>query len=161
LRKELPVLESIGTTKLTFNSTLSKSKMEQNEMIILFNGETVTNSTGTGSRPLQGQSNMIINTELSFTTHHNFQIAAAFNNFSKRLVSLGSGNVADEYEYPFPSLNLTARKNFESFSVKIKLINLLDSSIRFGQIEPGGKLRLTNTYQPGRQISINVEYQYK
>ncbi|MFQ6677988.1 MAG: carboxypeptidase-like regulatory domain-containing protein [Fidelibacterota bacterium] len=160
IRKHLPVLQSLGRMMIVFNSTWSESRVDQNKEITLFNGETITNSARSGDRPLQGQSNFLANTEVNFRTDNNLRIAAAFNIFSRRLVALGSGNVTDVYEYPFPSLNLTVGKTLKNYLVTIKVKNILNSSIRFGQSEPGGNLKLTRSYRPGQSISIGVGYDF-
>jgi len=161
IRKRLPVVESRGRMMLIFNTTWSESRVDQNQRITLFNGETITNSAHSLlDRPLQGQSNFLVNTEVNFLTNNNLRMAVAFNTFSKRLVALGSGNVADVYEYPFPSLNVTMTKTLANYSVTLKMKNLLNSSIRFGQLEPGGILKLTESYQPGQSISIGIGYDF-
>lgn len=160
IRKHISVLQSLGRMMIVFNSTWSKSRVDQNKEITLFNGETITNSARSGDRPLQGQSNLLVNTEANFKTHNNLRIAAAFNIFSKRLVALGSGNVTDVYEYPFPSLNLTVGKTLKNYSVTLKVKNILNSAIHYGQLEPGGNLKLTRSYQPGQSISLGVGYDF-
>ncbi|NOZ07895.1 MAG: TonB-dependent receptor plug domain-containing protein [FCB group bacterium] len=160
IRKQLSLLSSLGSMLVVFNSTWSESRVKRNALITLFNGETIANSAHSRARPLQGQSNIIVNTEINFKTYNDLSVSVAFNTYSKRLASLGSGNVADEYEYPFPSLNLTVLKTIKSFSINMKVSNMLNSSIRFGQLEPGGKLKLTRTYQPGQRFSIGAAYDF-
>jgi len=98
---------------------------------------------------------------LDYKTTSGLKTSLAFNTFSKRLNWLGTGDLPDEYEYPFHSLNLSAGKDFNRFNVTFKSKNILDSKVRFGQIEPiTGELKLTRSYSPGPNFSLGIKYKF-
>jgi len=160
LRKHLSTFDSFGKTMIIFNSIWSQSQVDQNEKITLFNGESITNSAHSNHRPLQGQSNFMMNSEINLKTKKDFMLSVALNVFSKRLITIGSGNMTDVYEYPSPSLNATIMKRINDYSITLKLKNIMNSSIRFGQLDPKGKLMLTRIFRPGQSVSLTVGHDF-
>ena len=153
--------ESWGQLGYNLNTTWAKSQVESPQMVELFNGVRVQNSATNRNRPLQGQSEWILNVGLDYKTTSGLKTSLAFNTFSKRLNWLGTGDLPDEYEYPFHSLNLSAGKDFNRFNVTFKSKNILDSKVRFGQIEPiTGELKLTRSYSPGPNFSLGIKYKF-
>ncbi|MCF7796574.1 MAG: carboxypeptidase-like regulatory domain-containing protein [Candidatus Marinimicrobia bacterium] len=153
--------EKWGQFSYTLNTTWSRSSVISPEIVTLFNGVTVQNSAPVRDRPLQGQSEWIFNLGLDYATASGLAATLAYNTFSRRLDWLGTGNRPDGYEYPFHSLNLTAGKSFNRVKMSFKANNILDSSVRFGQIEPAtGELKLTRSYAPGRSFSLGMTYKF-
>jgi outer membrane receptor protein involved in Fe transport len=88
--------------------------------------KTGGNQTST-DRPLQGQSPWVVNAQLSYenpTSRTN--IAALYNVFGPRIVSVGTAGIPDVYEMPVHRLDLVVSQGLgEHFSVRVKGSNLL------------------------------------
>ena len=141
-----------------FNTTLSNSEVEANDMITLFNGVTIQNNSTTLTRPLQGQSNIMVNATLSYIDIKGWNSALAYNTFSKRLSALGSGSIPNEYELPFHSLNVTLNKKIKKMKISAKANNLLNSKVRFGIYGTDNIFYATRQYRPGIGYSLNIQY---
>jgi TonB-dependent receptor len=159
-RKKLPIPLTAGFGNISLNTTLSESEVTVNDTVFLFNGTSYGNSSSTSKRALQGQSRVMFNAAIDYKTPKGYAIALAYNTFSKRINSVGVGEVGDIFEFPFHSLNMTAGKSIGSFKVSMKINNLLNSSVRFGHIEEAtGDLKLRKIYSPGLSYSLGVKYQ--
>lgn len=161
-RNRLPIVdETKGKVLMIFNTTLSQSEVEADDEITLFNGVTISNNSTTLKRPLQGQSDIMINGSLSYTGITGWKAAVSYNTFSKRLSALGSGDIPNEYELPFHSLNLTFGKRFGSFKVDAKVSNILNSQVRYGLYDDDNVFHASRQYAPGLGYSIKVKYVFK
>lgn len=146
-----------GKVMIIFNSTLARSQVRSHETIRLFTGAETPNNAQSLIRPLQGQSDIMMNVSLNYHGLNGFSGSLSFNTFSPRLNALGSGDVPDEYEFPFHSLNLTLNKSYGSINLSIKVKNMLNSAIRFG-FEKGGRTYITDQYYPGMGAGISLSY---
>ncbi|MDD3807159.1 MAG: TonB-dependent receptor, partial [Candidatus Marinimicrobia bacterium] len=157
-RSYMPILPvDKGKIMVIFNVTLSQSQVKSPEKIQLFTGATTLNHSQTLKRPLQGQSNIILNASLNYTGLQGISSSISYNAFSPRLYALGSGDAPNEYEYPFHSLNLTISKTFGALNVSLKMKNLLNSEMKFG-FNKDGKRYITNQYHPGIGASVSLSY---
>ena len=160
LRKKLPIPLTSGFGSISLNATISESQVTVNDTVYLFNGTSYANSSSTKKRPLQGQSRAMFNASIDYRTPGGYSLALAYNTFTKRINSVGVGEVGDIFEFPFHSLNLTAGKSLGSFNLSLKMNNILDSDVRFGHIEEAtGDLKLRKVYSPGLSFSLGVKYQ--
>lgn len=159
-RKKLPIPLTMGFGSISMNSTISHSEVTVKDTVFLFNGTSYANSASTSQRPLQGQSRVMFNASIDYRSPGAYTVALAYNSFTKRINSVGVGDVGDIYEFPFHSLNMTAGKKFGSFKVSAKINNILNSKVRFGHIESSsGDLKLRKVYSPGLSFSLGVKYQ--
>ena len=160
VRKKLPIPLTMGFGSISMNSTISHSEVTVKDTVFLFNGTSYANSASTTQRPLQGQSRVMFNASIDYRSPNAYTITLAYNSFTKRINSVGVGEVGDIYEFPFHSLNMTAGKKFGSFKVSGKINNILNSNVRFGHIESStGDLKLRKVYSPGLSFSLGVKYQ--
>lgn len=158
-RKSLPfVNHTKGKLMLMVNGTFSLSQVEADDMITLFNGVQIANSSTTLTRPLQGQSNIMANATLSYSNIYGWNAALAYNSFSKRLSALGSGSVPNEYELPYHSMNVTISKKMNALKISLKANNLMNSIVRFGIYDSDGEFYSTRHYNPGMGYSVSIQY---
>ncbi|MCF7824952.1 MAG: carboxypeptidase-like regulatory domain-containing protein [Candidatus Marinimicrobia bacterium] len=159
-RKKLPIPLTMGFGSVSMNSTISESEVTVNDTVYLFNGTSYANSASTSRRPLQGQSRVMFNAAVDYRSPSGYTLAVSYNTFTKRISSVGVGEVGDIFEFPFQSLNMTAGKKLGAFNVSLKMNNLLNSQVRFGHIEKStGDLKLRKVYSPGLSFSLGVKYQ--
>ena len=114
------------------NVTLSDSELEVgNSAFALTNNK----------RPLTQHSDTILNIQLGYDAPNERHGATlSFNSFSERLYYAGRNGAPDAYEQPFESLDLTySWYPSESWSLKLRLQNLLDDNI---EIKQGGTVVL-------------------
>ncbi|MDP2313470.1 MAG: carboxypeptidase regulatory-like domain-containing protein [Pseudomonadota bacterium] len=88
--------------------------------------ETAGNQTST-DRPLQGQSPWVVNAQLSYENPDwRTNIAALYNVFGPRIVSVGTAGIPDVYELPVHRLDVVVTQGIgPHFSVRAKGSNLL------------------------------------
>ena len=160
VRKKLPIPLTLGYGNISLNSTISQSEVTVKDTVFLFNGTSYANSSSTKQRSLQGQSRVMFNAGLDYHTTGGVSLAISFNTFTKRINSVGVGEVGDVYEFPFNSLNISADKKVGSVKVSLKMNNLLNSQVRFGHIEAAtGDKKFREIYSPGLSFSLGVKYQ--
>ncbi|MEA3286862.1 MAG: carboxypeptidase-like regulatory domain-containing protein [Candidatus Marinimicrobia bacterium] len=160
LRKKLPIPLTRGFGSISFNTTISESEVTVSDTVYLFNGTSYANSSSTKSRSLQGQSNVMVNAAIDYRSPGGYTFALAYNTYTKRISSVGVGEVGDIYEFPFHSLNMTTGKKLGSLKFSLKIKNILNSQVRFGHIEASsGALKLRKVYSPGLAFSLGVKYQ--
>ena len=158
-RNTLPIVDPLkGKMMFIFNTTISSSEVQANDIITLFNGVEIMNNSTTLNRPLQGQSNIMANATLSYSDLKGWRAAFAYNTFSKRLSALGSGSIPNEYELPFHSLNFTLSKKINNMKISAKASNLLNSKVRFGIFDEAGNFYASRKYNPGLGYSISIQY---
>ena len=158
-RNTLPIIDPLkGKMMFIFNTTISTSEVQADDMITLFNGVQITNNSTTLKRPLQGQSDIMANATLSYQDIKGWRAALAYNTFSKRLSALGSGSIPNEYELPFHSLNFTLSKKINNMKISAKASNLLNSKVRFGVYDVNGDFHASRSYNVGLGYSISIQY---
>jgi hypothetical protein len=148
-----------GRAFLLFNFTWTQSEVEIDSLVTIFTGYSIKNDATSRKRPLQGQSDFILNFGIYYNNLKGFYTSLSYNVFSKRLISLGVASIPDEYELPFHSLNLTASKSFKKAKVSAKIKNILNSKMVIGQKDPfTGDFKSTLSYKPKMSFSIGVSY---
>ncbi|MFY8005358.1 MAG: TonB-dependent receptor domain-containing protein, partial [Chitinophagaceae bacterium] len=91
-------------------------------------------SAQTRVRRLQGQSPYIINLGTNYhDTKRNLIVSASYNIFGSRIFAVGDLNNPDIYELPRHSLDVTLTKNFQNFTLKAGIQDLLNFRYRFVQ----------------------------
>ncbi|NQU67922.1 MAG: carboxypeptidase-like regulatory domain-containing protein [Candidatus Marinimicrobia bacterium] len=161
---KLPILPiTKGLSTFNFNAIYTKSQAISDSNVVIYNNGRVEtrNASASLKRPLQGQSDIVLNASLYFQYHTGWDFNIAFNTFSKRLAYLGAGQLEDEYEYPFHALDLVLGKRVgKNFRLALKGKNLLDSVHKFGMTDPGGNNRLlvTRNWKPGTTFSFDISY---
>ncbi|MBC8479105.1 MAG: hypothetical protein H8D46_01470, partial [FCB group bacterium] len=145
---------------LVFNGTYTDSKVETHDEFYLFNGYSVANAAANLNRPLQGQSDLVMNASLNVGRYEDIDLTFSFNTFSKRLISVGGGVLNDEYEYPFHSLNAVISKTLdENWKLSFKATNLLNSEVKYGlEDRETGDVYYTKTYKPGMDASLALSF---
>ena len=150
-----------GLTTLLLNGTWTQSEVAVDSMITIFTGYAVENEATSSRRPLQGQSDFIINVALDYNNLKGFNATLSYNTFSKRLISLGVARIPDEYEQPFHSLNLTASQRWNNFKISAKIKNILNSQVTLGHKDPVTKeFKTTKVYKPGLSFSLGAAYDF-
>lgn len=125
--------------KLSFinkrNGFLSNSSVFGNFAYIISEVDLSSIATATANRPLQGQSNYIINAGLSFKdTAHNLDYSVTVNRVGKRIAIVGtgpSGLFPDVWENPRTIINLQVSKTWGRFSAKLSISDLLAQPLIF------------------------------
>lgn len=108
------------------------------------------------SHPLQGQSEWVVNFQVSHDyIPWDLQTNLAVNWAGERLSAVGASPLPDAYEQPTPQLDFTLRYGFELFGEELKLTfkarNLLDSA--FEETRAGLPVR---SYKDGRDFTIQI-----
>ena len=159
-RKRIPFIPiSIGNGFISANATLARSEVISRTIVTLYNGTEYGNAASNRKRPLQGQSDFMLNAAIDLNLKNDYSFALSYNTFSKKISAIGTGVLGDEYEFPFHSLNFTASKKLGPIKISLKAKNLLDSEITYGLIDEGtDETKVKNSYKPGRSISIGISY---
>jgi len=115
-------------------------------------------------RSMQGQSPYVANVKLGYDNSDEGHSALfLFNQIGKRIVSLGTDGNQDVYQQPFAKLDFVTKwnlspkkdKNIFGYSMRLKVINLLDSDMTFTQ----GNITTAST-KPGRFYSLRLDINY-
>jgi TonB-dependent receptor len=159
-RKRIPFIPiHIGSGFISANATFATSEVVSRSIVTLYNGTEYGNAASNTKRPLQGQSDFMLNAAIDMNLKNDYSFALSYNTFSKKISAIGTGALGDEYEFPFHSLNFTASKKFGPVKISLKAKNLFDSEITYGLIDEGtDETKVKNSYKPGRSISIGISY---
>tara|TARA_B100001540_G_C15814777_1_gene646547 strand:+ start:2523 stop:5588 length:3066 start_codon:yes stop_codon:yes gene_type:complete len=165
-RKLIPIIPiSKGVVNFSMNGTFSKSHVSERDSIMLYNGTSYPNSSLSQSskRGLVGHSDILINTSLDIQLSSGVSTSLSYNTYSKRLSSFSVGSLGNEYEFPYHSLNFTASKQFNNLKLSFKFKNILNSKIKFGQIDTANNNQIlyTSNYDPGYSLSFSLSYKIK
>lgn len=148
-----------GKVSFLMNFTLTNSEVTVDSTVTIFTGYSVENEATSYKRPLQGQSDFVINLGFNYTSFNGLNLSLFCNSFSERLVSLGVATIPDEYEMPFHSLNFTISKKYNRFKVSAKVKNILNSKVEIGHIDPASdEFKSTEIYKPGQSVSLGISY---
>lgn len=116
-------------------------------------------STASRTRDLQGQSEFILNMDLSYTNPEWGTTANLhFNTFSERLSKVTAGTNPDVYEQPAPKLDLNiSQELLYNLSLKIGIKNILDSTHK--QVyKYNGEEYTYLSYNRGVTYSVGLSY---
>ena len=110
-------------------------------------------------RPLYGQSPFAFNAELAYINNNpevGLQASLSYNVFGERISVVGGIN-PDIYEQPRGLLNLSVRKTFGPFAVRVRANNLLNPEYNFIQSYKGTDYTYQN-YKVGQTYSLSLSY---
>jgi TonB-dependent receptor len=152
---ELETLYSLGGGFFTSsNLTLSKSE------IVSPKGEGYTNPV----RPMTGQSEYVLNTQLGFDSDNGKHSASLiYNLFGERLffAAKGIGPHQDAYEQPFNSLDLTySWFATDNLTTKVKFGNILNEERVFEQENSQGRHVDILKQKVGTSFTLDVKFTY-
>lgn len=110
-------------------------------------------------RPFNGQSNFVINANLSYrTTGDNpWDAIIAYNYFSDRLQSIGRPGTPDIFEQGRSQLDLSVSKEIKNLKISLRARNLIDPDFRSFSTFLGQEYDFTR-YQRGRTFSLSLSY---
>jgi hypothetical protein len=119
-------------------------------------------------RPLQGQSNFIINTGLFYDDDiKNLQINLNYNVIGKRILLVGAGAIPDTYEMPRNVLDLSVRKGItQKLFLKAGIRDIFNQE--FLLLQDGNEDgvfdrkndQIFRRFKPGRQYSLGISYEF-
>jgi hypothetical protein len=111
-------------------------------------------------RPLQGQSDWVVNTQLTYDNLVNdWQSTIAFNMFGERVADVGVQGFDDAYEQPAPQLDFIHRQGFrlfgQEFGVRFRAENLLNPKYERTRGDVTER-----EYRTGRSFQIKLEWEF-
>ena len=111
------------------------------------------------TRPLQGQSDYLINASLNYVNPElDIDAILAFNVFGERLDDISEGTNPDIYEQPRPQLDFSFSKGFgQNIGVKVSAQNLLNPDTRTFMEFKGNRYDITR-FRTGRVFSVKLTY---
>lgn len=107
------------------------------------------------SRPMQGQSPYIVNTQLGYLSEdRGIEATLLFNRSGRRISQVGVQGQPDIYEEAFDALDFQFRQRFaQDWRWTLRLRNLLDPKVDYTQ---GGLS--TREYRRGRELLLSLEW---
>ncbi len=111
------------------------------------------------TRPLQGQSDFVVNSILSYQNSDlGLNASMAYNRFGKRLTSVGLGGTPNIFEQGRDDLFLSISKNIMStYKIKLSVSNLLDDDFRTIQTFKG-RTFTDSEFKLGRTFKLAFSY---
>jgi len=111
------------------------------------------------TRRLQGQSNFVVNTILSYQNPKSGTTASVtYNRFGKRLINVGLGGTPNIFEEGRDDIFLSIKQNFlQSFSAKASISNLLNVDIITSQTFNDQEF-IDSRINYGRTFKLSVSY---
>ncbi len=154
--------------KMSFISSrsgfLSNSTVFGNFAYIVSEVDLSSIATATSNRPLQGQSNYIINAGVAFKdTANSLDYSVTVNRVGKRIAIVGtgpSGLFPDVWEQPRTVINLQVSKTWGKFSAKLSISDLLAQPLIFYMDRSKIVENNNATSQWGDQTGDNNEGRY-
>ncbi len=114
-------------------------------------------------RSLQGASPYLVNVDLSYAKRWKEELKTTFtlsyNVFGKRIYNVGIQGLGDVYEMPVNALNFIARIEAGKFNYGLKVMNLLNPSIKYQQ-EANDRQFVVNETRRGVFTSFTVGYTF-
>ncbi|WP_194776685.1 TonB-dependent receptor [Pararhodonellum marinum] len=131
-------------------------------------GEDLSELLRAVDRPLQGQSNFIVNSGLFYDDElKNLQVNVNYNVIGKRILFVGGGAIPDTYEMPRNVLDLSVRKGLsEKLFLKVGIKDLLNQE--FLLLQDGNEDgvfdrrndQIFRRFRPGTTYTIGATYQF-
>ncbi len=167
-RKGLSFLsEKAKNFSVGINTFFIKSEVTLNDWLYYQLGQfgsTNTQAPTNLSRPLQGQSPYVYNLNLDykFDEKGDHGISVLFNQFGKRIESVGGLGIPDTYERPVGMVDMVYRLKWrENWSFKLAGRNLNDARIKVVQEDPwDGKDTTIASYRLGPTITFSATYNF-
>lgn len=113
------------------------------------------------TRPLQGQSEYIVNLDLSYNNEQSGTVAGLYYNlFGERLHAVGAAGTPSLFERPQPVLDFVASQRLpRGFTLKASAKNLLNSSFKITQTFKDQEY-VAEEYLRGRSFSLGLSYSF-
>lgn len=167
-RKGLSFLsEKAKNFSVGINTFFIKSEVTLNDWLYYQLGQfgsTNTQSPTNLSRPLQGQSPYVYNVNLDykFDEKGDHGISVLFNQFGKRIESVGGLGIPDTYERPVGMVDMVYRLKWkENWNFRIAGRNLNDARIKVVQEDPwNGKDTTIASYRLGPTVTFSATYNF-
>jgi outer membrane receptor protein involved in Fe transport len=161
------ISEKAKSFSLGINTFFIKSEVTLNDWLYYQLGQfgsTNTQSPTNLSRPLQGQSPYVYNVNLDykFDEKGDHGVTVLFNQFGKRIESVGGLGIPDTYERPVGMIDMVYRLKWrENWSFRIAGRNLNDARIKVVQEDPwNGKDTTIASYRLGPTITFSATYNF-
>lgn len=127
-------------------------------------GGTFTTSFNRTESALEGASDIIFNTDLSFTpTIGKFKPKATLvgSYFSDRIFALGAGSVGDIIEESVPTLNFVLINPItENFEIGLTARNILNPDITLSQSDQAGNRLIITEFRDGVDVGLSLKYKF-
>lgn len=127
-------------------------------------GGTFTTSFNRTESALEGASDIIFNTDLSFTpTIGKFKPKATVvgSYFSDRIFALGAGSVGDIIEESVPTLNFVLINPItENFEIGLTARNILNPDITLSQSDQAGNRLIITEFRDGVDVGLSLKYKF-
>ena len=163
--------------ELEVRKNLLKNKDEESLLNLGFNaawtntnqdlqsvGGTFTTSFNRSESELEGASDIILNSDLSFTpTIGKFKPRATLvgSYFSDRIFALGAGTVGDIIEESVTTLDLVIINPItEKFQIGFTARNLLNPDITLSQTDQVGNRLVITQFKDGIDVSLSLKYKF-
>jgi hypothetical protein len=151
-----------------FNTFLIKSEVELNSyayyQLAEFGIVNDINRPTSLSRPLQGQSPYVYNLNLRYRFDEKgaHTVTVLYNEFGKRLFSVGGLGIPDTYEKPVGMLDMVySLKLFEKWDIKVAAKNITDTRIKIVQENPIlNQDETVYSYRLGPTITFSAAYNF-
>lgn len=117
-------------------------------------------------RPLQGASPYLANADVTYRLAwkkkelHHTDFTLSYNVFGKRITEAGILGIPDTYEMPVNTVDFILRNKLgEHFNVDLKVMNILDPSVRREQSYADGN-EIVNSYHRGVTFAMKLGYSF-
>ena len=159
---ELELRKSLGflTSKLTnFTVSSNLALIQSNQLIDQQEFETSLNVDPNAQRErrFNGQSPVVINANLSYTTPESgWDAIIAFNFFGDRLQGIGAVGSPDVFERGRSVLDVSISKKIQNFTIALRGRNLLNP--KFESYSTFDREYIFQSYEQGRDFSVGLSY---
>mgnify|MGYP001251769484 CR=1 FL=1 len=153
----------LGLASIGVNGIFTKSSVESDSIAYLFNNSQIKNNASNLKRSMQGQSDVIFNVLINFKhIPTNITYNLSYNTFSKRINVIGTGDLVDEYEFPFHLVNFQMKKTFvKKYDFVFKIKNILNSTKSYGYLDSNtNEIFYTKKYSPGISFSASFKVNF-
>lgn len=159
-RRRLDMLPSfLSHFEIGGNATLLRSEVgiADDELALI----RAYDPNASDTRPLQGQSEYIVNLDLSYNSQESGTVVGLYyNHFGERLFAVGASGSPSLFEQPRPMLDLVASQRLpRGFTVKASAKNLLNSAFKVTQTFKGQEY-VVQEYLRGRSFSLGLSYSF-
>lgn len=157
VRKSLGfIFEDLKSLSFVGNVTLMKSEIDFQQTNGNGNGESFQKT----SRPLQGQSEYILNFGLYYDNSDlGFNSSIVYNKVGQQINKVGFGGLGDVVEMPRDLIDFSvSKKLFTHFTLKLTIKDILNQDKNFIQRAPGGD-KPYEVYRTGRSFGLGLSYQ--
>lgn len=133
----------------------SEQKIDEEEYLAVL----AVDPTAVQSRRFNGQSNFIVNANLSYVTESGWDAILAYNYFGDRLESIGAIGSPDIFERGRSQLDLSVSKTFAKFKATVRARNLINPLYETYSTYNGVEY-IFGRYDRGREVSLSLGYNF-